>query len=45
MFKIGLITQARSDFEMVYELYPKELFIKYNYAVTLFQLGLYEETF
>jgi predicted Zn-dependent protease len=44
MFKIGLITQARTDFELIYKLYPKEYLIKYNYALTLFQLGLYKDT-
>ena len=41
MFKIGLISQAKVDFEMILHKYPKELLIKYNYALTLFQLGQY----
>lgn len=44
MFKIGLISQAKADFEMILNKYPKELIIKYNYALTLFQLGQYKQS-
>ena len=45
MYKIGLVSQAKFDFEMIVDLYPKELLIKYNYAQILFQLGEYWQAF
>lgn len=41
MFKLGLLTQAKEDFEMILPLFPKEYFIYYNLALTLLQLGEY----
>ena len=41
MFKLGLLTQAKEDFEMILPLYPKEYFISYNLALTLLQIGDY----
>ena len=43
MFKLGLLTQAHDDFHYAYHLYPKELSLHYNMALTLLQLGKYAE--
>lgn len=42
LFKLGLMTQAKRDFAVVCEHYPKELIAKFNLALTLLQLGEYE---
>lgn len=39
MFKLGLYSQARVDFEMLCTKYPKELEPKFNLALILLQLG------
>ena len=39
MFKLGLYSQARVDFEMLCTRYPKELAPKFNLALILLQLG------
>lgn len=43
MYKLGLLSQARSDFQMISALYKKEFAGHYNFGMTLFQLGLYKE--
>lgn len=43
MFKLGLMSQARFDFEMLSPLYPKELAAHFNLALTLLQLGEYDK--
>ena len=41
MFKLGLLRQAKFDFEMVANDYPKELTTHFNLALTHLQLGDY----
>ena len=41
MFKLGLLRQAKFDFEMVAKDYPKELTTHFNLALTHLQLGDY----
>jgi tetratricopeptide (TPR) repeat protein len=43
MFKLGLMSQARRDFEMLSPRYPKELAAHFNLALTLLQLGEYDK--
>ena len=43
MFKMGMLTQAKADFEMIRDHYPKEHSLHYNLALTYFQLGQYLE--
>lgn len=43
MYKLGLMIQAKNDFQMLSCLYKKEFAAHYNYGLTLFQLGLYEK--
>ena len=42
-FKLGLIIEARNDFQMVSALYKKELAGHFNYGLCLYQLGQYKE--
>ena len=35
MFKLGLMTQARTDFALAAEQHPREAFGLYNHALTL----------
>ena len=41
MFKLGLIVEAKNDFQMVSSLYNKELSGHFNHALCLYQLGEY----
>mmetsp|Transcript_2970 Transcript_2970/g.4557 ORF Transcript_2970/g.4557 Transcript_2970/m.4557 type:complete len:169 (+) Transcript_2970:3229-3735(+) len=43
MFKLGLLSQAKHDFQMLFERNPKEFLLHYNYALTLLQLGEYSQ--
>jgi predicted Zn-dependent protease len=43
MFKLGLFTQAATDFKLVTEHHPKEPFGHFNYALTLLQLGKFKK--
>ena len=43
MFKLGLLSQAKFDFELIADAYPKEKILKFNHALTLLQLGKYGE--
>jgi tetratricopeptide (TPR) repeat protein len=42
MYKLGIIEDATSDFELISSTYPKELAGHYNYALCLFQMGDYK---
>jgi tetratricopeptide (TPR) repeat protein len=44
MFKLGLLHQAKLDFEAVCLDYPKEFIAHFNHSLCLFQLGHYEST-
>ena len=43
MFKLGLLSQAKFDFELIADYYPREKILKFNHALTLLQLGRYKE--
>jgi tetratricopeptide (TPR) repeat protein len=43
MFKLGLLSQARFDFDLIIDFFPKEKILKFNLALTLLQLGRYLE--
>ena len=43
MFKLGLLHQAKLDFEMVCLEHPKEFMAHFNHFLCLFQLGQYEQ--
>lgn len=43
MLKLGLIRQAKFDFEFLAEHYPKEVNVMYNLALTVFHLGEYRQ--
>lgn len=41
MFKLGLLLEAKADFQMLCALNPKEHMVHFNYSLVLFQLGDY----
>lgn len=43
MFKLGLLVEAKNDFQMVSTLYKKELTGHFNHALCLYQLGKYPQ--
>ena len=43
MFKLGLLSQAKFDFELIADYYPREKILKFNHALTLLQLGRHLE--
>ena len=43
MFKLGLLTEAESDFSYISEEKPKKSYFLFNHALSVFQQGRYEE--